>query len=155
MAALCVVILSIGSIIESLDSSLAMIAGLVVMLVATEYTDRVGVLVFLCSGIVSLFLPLKTPAVFYLVFFGWYPMVQKKIHLLPPLLSRIVKFLVVNFGLALLYLISAFVLSIPFQWNLITALTVVLANVCFVLYDTLLDRFLIWYFVKLRKRLGF
>ena len=125
------------------------------MLVATEYTDRVGVPVFLCSGILGLLLPLKTPAVFYLLFFGWYPMVQKKIHLLPPLFARLVKFLLFNFCLALLYFASAFVLSISWQWNLVTVLTVVLANACFVLYDTLLDRFLVWYFVKLRKRLGF
>ena len=155
LSALSVVIFSLGSIIESLDISLSVIAGLVIMIVATEYGDRVGLAVFFVSGLIGFFLPIKTPAVFYLALLGWYPLVQKKIHQLPPVLSRIVKFLLFNVILAALVFLSVAVLSTPFSLDLITVITLVLANACFVLYDTLLDRFLIWYIVKLRKRLGF
>jgi len=155
LSALSVVIFSLGSIIESLDVSLSAIAGLVVMIVATEYGDRVGLAVFAVSGLVGLFLPIKSPAVFYLALLGWYPLIQKKLHQLPPVLSRVVKLLLFNVILAVLVFLSVAVLSTPFSLNLITVTTFVLANACFVLYDALLDRFLIWYIVKLRKRLGF
>ncbi len=155
ISALCVVILSLGSIIESLDLSLGMFAGLVVMIIACEYGDRVGLSVFLVSGIIGLFLPVKSPAIFYLAILGWYPIAQKKIHQLPPFFARLVKFVLFNAVLAGLIALSFFVMSMPFSLNTVTAITLILANACFFLYDTLLDRFLIWYIVKLRKRLGF
>lgn len=155
VSALCVVILSLGSLIESLDLSLSVIAGLFVMIVATEYGDRVGFAVFLVSGLISLMLPIKSPGIFYLAILGWYPLVQKKIHQLPPFISRVVKLLLFNGISAALIALSVFVLMMPFSFNTVFIITLVLANACFVLYDTLLERFLIWYIVKIRKRLGF
>ena len=155
ISAFIVMIFSLGSIIESLDVSFSVIAGLVVMVVATEYGDRVGLGVFAVSGIIGLFLPVKSPAVFYLALLGWYPLIQKKIHQLPAVVARLVKLFLFNIILVALCFLSVFVLSAPITLNFITALTFVLANACFVLYDNLLDRFLIWYIVKLRKRLGF
>lgn len=155
VAALCVVVFSLGSFIESLDVSLSVLAGLLVMIVATEYGDPTGFSVFLVSGILGLLLPVKTPAIFFLAIFGWYPLVQKKIHRLPPFFARIVKLIVFNGAAAVLVALSVFVFSMPFSLNVVTCLTLALANAAFVMYDILLDRILIWYIVKLRKRLGF
>ncbi len=154
MAALCVVILALGSLVESLDISLAILAGLVVLIVATEYADRVGFSVFAVVSVLSLLLPLKSAGILFLSFFGWYPMVQKRIQMLPPFFCRVVKFLVFNLILVLLLFLSAFVTG-TVEAKLIYATTLVFANLCFYLYDLLLDRFLIWYLMKLRRHLHF
>ena len=93
MAALCVVILFLGSIVESLDISLAILAGLVVMIVSTEYADRVGFFVFATASVISLMLPVKSAGILFLAFFGWYPLVQKWIQMLKPFFCLVIKFL--------------------------------------------------------------
>lgn len=155
MAALAVAILSVGSLVESLDLSLSILAGLVILVVSTEYGDRIGLAVFLVSGVLSLLLlPIKSPAILFLALAGWYPIVQKKINLLSPILSRVLKTLIFNFVLILLLVLSFFVTGVPeVKW--VYATLFLLGNACFVLYDLLLDRVFLWYLLKLRKRLKF
>jgi hypothetical protein len=154
MAAMCVAILAIGSLIESLDVTLSIVAGLVVMVIATEYGNRAGFSVFAVAGVLSLLLPLKSPAILFLAFGGWYPIVQKKINMLPPISARVVKFLIFNAVLFLLLVLSAFVAGITEpKWMYFTL--ALIGNLCFYLYDILLDRVMIWYVLKLRKRLKF
>ncbi len=153
MAAVCVVILSVGSLVESLDISLSIVAGLVVMIVETEYGNKMALCVFAVAGALSLILPLKTPGVFFLAFFGWYPIVQKKIQMLKPFLARTVKEILFNLVLVFGFFLSAFVTKTGEATWLYGAMFL-LANACFILYDLLLDRFWIWYLIKIRKRLG-
>ena len=154
MAALCVVILSLGSIVETLDVSLAMLAGLVVMVCATEYGDKVGFLVFAVAGILSLLLPVKSAGICFLALGGWYPIVQKKLNMLKPFLSRFVKTLIFNVVLVLLLMLSAFVTGTT-DGRLIYGALFLVGNICFMLYDILLERFSLWYLLKLRNRFKF
>ena len=154
MASLCVVILSLGSLVESLDVSLAVLAGLLVMIVSAEFGDRAALSVFLAAGLISLLLPMKSPGILFLSFGGWYPVAQKKIQMLKPFWARLVKTLLFNIVLIALETASAFVTGTREQIWLYGAL-LLLGNLFFYLYDLLLDRFLIWYFMKLRSRLKF
>ena len=154
MAAMCVAILSVGSLFESLDVTLAIVAGLVVLLIDTEYGFRPGLAVFLVAGILSLLLPIKTPAVLFLSFGGWYPLVQKKINMLPAIWALVLKLLLFHAVLAALLWLSAFVTGVKDATWVIATLFVV-GNICFYMYDILLDRFMIWYILKLRSRLKF
>ena len=154
MAAMCVAILSLGSLFESLDVTVAIFSGLVVMIVATEYGDRAGFAVFLIAGLLALLLPVKSPAVLFLALGGWYPIVQKRINMLRPVFALLLKFLILNGVLVLLLVLSAFVTgTTDAKW--VYAALFVVGNLCFYLYDILLDRFMIWYILKLRKRLKF
>lgn len=154
MAAMCVAILSIGSLFESLDVTLAIFAGLVIMVISTEYGDRVGFSVFLVAGLLSLMLPMKSPGILFLALGGWYPILQKRVNLLHPVFSLVVKFLLFNAILVALLVLSAFVTGITdAAW--VYVVLVIVGNFCFYLYDRLLDRFMIWYVLKLRKRLKF
>ncbi len=124
------------------------------MILSSEYGDRVAAGVFVVVGLIALLLPIKTPAVYFLSLFGWYPIVQKKINMLPPFFAKVIKTLLFNAIMALLLFLSAFVTgTADAVW--VYATLIVLANLCFVLYDILLDRFLIWYLLKLRNRLRF
>ena len=154
MAAMCVAILSIGSLFESLDVTLAIVAGLVVLLIDTEYGFRPGLAVFLVAGILSLLLPMKTPAVLFLAFGGWYPLVQKKINMLPAIWALLLKLVLFNAVLAALLWLSAFVTGVK-DATWVVVLLFVVGNICFYMYDILLDRFMLWYILKLRSRLKF
>lgn len=155
MAALATAILSVGSVFESLDVSLSILSGLLILIVCTEYGDRVGFGVFLSSGLLSLFLlPIKSPAVLYLALAGWYPIVQKKINMLSPVLSRVIKTLLFNAILIALLILSFFVMGTA-EAKLVYITLVLLGNALFVLYDRLLDRFFLWYLLKIRTRLKF
>ena len=151
MAALAVAIIAVGSLVETLDLSLAVIAGLVVMICATEYGDRVGLAVFAVAGLLSLLLPMRSGPICFLLLFGWYPVAQKKLHQLPPVLCRIVKTLIFNAALALALVLSWYLTGV--ETKLIYGALFVLGNLMFVLYDTLLERFLIWYILKIRPRI--
>jgi hypothetical protein len=154
MAALCVVILSLGSLIESLDLSLAIFAGLVILILSAEYGDRVALTVFCVVSLLSFLLPQKSAGLFFLALSGWYPVAQKKIQMLKPFLCRIVKFSLFNFVLVLLMLLSFFVTGIP-ESKWVYGTLAVLGNLCFYCYDLLLDRILLWYWMKLRPHLRF
>jgi len=154
MAAMCVALFAVGILFESLDVTLAIAAGLVVMVIATEYGDRAGLAVFFVAGLLGLFLPVKSPAIMFLALGGWYPIVQKKVNMLSPRVALLVKFLIFNAVLALLLVLSAFLTGIEDpKW--VYAALFVIGNLCFYLYDILLDRAMIWYILKLRKRLKF
>ena len=154
MAAMCVAVLSVGSIFESLDVTLAIFAGLVVLIIHTEYGYKAALAVFLVSGLLSLLLPIKSPSVLFLALGGWYPMARIKIHQLSPRLAFVVKLFLFNAVLAILLWLSAFVTGITdAAWMYV--LLFVVGNLCFYMYDILLDRFMIWYILKLRKRLKF
>ena len=154
MAALCVVILSLGSLIESLDISLAIVAGLIILILSAEYGDRVAMTVFCVVSILSFLLPQKSAGLFFLALSGWYPVVQKKIHMLPPFFCRLVKIALFNFVLVLLLALSFFVTGIP-ETRWVYGTLAVLGNLCFYCYDLLLDRILLWYLMKLRHHLRF
>lgn len=154
MAALCFVILSLASFFESLDLSLAILSGLVMMILCEEFGKSISLTAFFAVGVLSLFLPVKSGGVLFLAIFGWYPMVQKKINMKKPFLARLVKVLLCNAVLALLLLLSAFVTQIT-ETPILYLGIALMGNVCFFLYDILLDRFYIWYLMKLRKHLRF
>jgi len=154
MAALCVAILSIGNVINVMDVSLAFAAGLVVLVISTEYGERWAFGVYAAAGLLSLLFPVRDAAIVFLALGGWYPIVQKKINMLRPWLATLIKFLIFNAVLAILLVLSALMTGTAEAVWLYASLAV-LGNLCFYLYDILLDRIMIWYILKLRKRLKF
>jgi len=79
LTALGVVVLSLGSLLEVLDLSAAALAGMLVVIVVIEVGGPWPWLVWAATGFISLLLPLKTAAVFYLIFAGYYPILKEKI----------------------------------------------------------------------------
>lgn len=154
MAAMCVGILSLASLLDVLDVSLAVLAGLVVCVCSVEFGDKFAWAVYLVAGLLSLLLPQKGAGVFFLLFGGWYPIMQKKFLSLKPALSWMLRLFVFNLILFLFLFISAKLLGgEALGWIYLPL--IVLANFCFVLYDILLGRVIVYYIVRLRGRLRF
>ena len=156
-SALGVILLYLGSIIEVVDVSMAVIASLFCVLAVIEYGKGAPWMVFFVTAVLSLLLlPNKSPAVYYAFFFGFYPILKAYFERLDKVRSWIFKEIVFNVCLAVIVvLIKLFFMpsvSIPFM---LYAIAIVLCEGVFVLYDIALTRLITFYLFRLRHRFKF
>ena len=156
-SALGVILLYLGSIIEVVDVSMAVIASFFCVLAVIEYGKGAPWMVFFVTAVLSLLLlPNKSPAVYYAFFFGFYPILKAYFERLDKVRSWIFKEIVFNVCLAVIVvLIKLFFMpsvSIPFM---LYAIAIVLCEGVFVLYDIALTRLITFYLFRLRHRFKF
>ena len=157
LSALGVVLLLIGSFIEVVDISMAALASLLCIFAVVEYGGAAPWLVYAVTGVLSLILlPNKTPAAMYVVFLGYYPIIKEKIERFKKPLAWLLKELVFNAALIVLFLTVRFLLmpTASDPWWIMLGLFV-LAEIVFVLYDIALTRLITFYIVNLRHRFKF
>ena len=160
LSALGVVLLYIGSLVEALDLSAAVLASLACIIAVIEYGKGAPWAIYGVTSVLSLILlPIKTPAAFYAIFFGFYPILKEKIERRPRLLQWVIKEAIFNISLVIMgfavYFLSTTGDNLLLENPLIIAATVVLAELAFVLYDIALTRMITFYIIKLRNRLKF
>ena len=156
LAALGVLILAIGSFFEVLDISVAVIASLLAVYAVIEIGGAYPWLIWLVTSVLSLLLlPQKTPAIFYAVFLGYYPILKEKLEKLRTWLSLVCK--LVSFHLALGLIVLILRLFLPSQLEMgglswMPILLYVASLVCFLVYDVALTRLITYYLLRLRNR---
>ncbi len=159
LSALGVVLLFLGSVINVIDISMAVIASLLCVFVVIEYGRGAPWLVFGVTSVLSLLLlPQKTPALMYLLFFGYYPILKEKIEKKPRAIAWLIKELIFNVALAVLLVSGHFLLFTAADLGSMIyyyAAFVLLAEIAFPLYDIALTRLISLYLFRLRKRFRF
>ena len=160
LASLGVVLLYAGSIIEVLDISMAVIASLTCIIAVIEYGKSAPWAIYAVTSVLSLILlPNKTPAAFYVLFFGFYPILKEKFEKLNKVICWILKEAVFNVSLAAMAIATYFLTTTGdntlFTSPLFIAVAVVAAELVFVLYDVALTRLISFYIIKLRHRFKF
>ena len=156
LAALGVVLLWIGSVLEVAEISMAVIASLLCIIAVIEYGGAAPWLVFASTSVLSLILlPNKGVALTYAVFFGYYPILKEKIERRSRTVRWVLKELIFHAALVALF----------FAWKLLffptlSAVTptllfllLLLLEVVFVLYDIALTRLISLYLFRIRQRL--
>lgn len=158
LAALGVVLLGVGALIEVLDLSMAALASLLTVFAVIELGGAYPYLVYGVTALLSLLLlPAKTPALIYALFAGYYPILKAVFEKhLPRGVSLLAKVLVFNAGLALAVFL-AFRFFAPgadsvFGWKYLLLL---IGTPVFLLYDFALTRLITFYLVRLRDRFRF
>ena len=157
LSALGVVTLYLGSFISVLDMSMAVIASVFTVIAVIEYGKGAPWLVYAVTGILSLvLLPEKSPALLYICFMGFYPIIKEKLESKRKIVSWVFKEVIFNVTLAVMLLLSNLVFSPtaeePWYWMLIF---VILAEIVFPIYDLALTRVISFYIYKLRPRFKF
>ena len=154
LSALGVVFLWLGSAIEVVDISMAVITSLFCVFAVIEYGGAAPWLVFAVTGLLSLILlPQKTPAVMYLLFFGYYPILKEKLEKKRPMKAWIAKEIVFNGALFVMLMLSRFfLLGAETEPLGIFVVFVVLAEITFPVYDLALTRLISFYVFRLRSR---
>ena len=159
LAALGVVMLYLGSMIEVLDISMAVVASLLTVIAVIEYGGGAPWMIYGVTAILSLLLlPNKTPAAFYAIFFGFYPILKEKFEKKPRFFSWVLKEITFNVSLLLVGILTLWLL-LGANNSLVNPLTVsiavVLAEAVFVAYDIAMTRLISFYIINLRKRFKF
>ena len=159
LSALGVILLYVGSLLEVLDISMAVIASLMCVVAVIEYGGSAPWMIYGVTAILSVLLtPNKTAAFFYAIFFGFYPILKEKLEKLPRVLCWVLKEIIFNvcliiaaLGLYFLFMSKDNALINPFT----IAIGFILCEAVFILYDVALTRLISFYIVNIRKRLKF
>ena len=155
LSALGVVVLLLGTVIDVMDLSMAVIASLFCVFAVIEYGGASPWLVFSVTGLLAfLVLPYGTPALFYGCFFGYYPILKEKFERLNRPLSWVCKEAVFHVALVAIVLILRFLLMTPDLMGVSPWLWVAMAiaaELIFILYDIALTRLTRFYLWKLRR----
>ena len=155
LCALGVILMSVGSLIEVLDLSTAVLASMLCVYAVIEIGKGYPWMIWLVTSILSLLLlPVKTPAVFYALFAGFYPILKEKLEKLSRPIAWLLKLIVFHLCLGLIFLIFKLFLPSVLEsgeaWWMLAALYG-MALVCFVVYDIALTRLITFYLFRLRK----
>ena len=155
LSAVGVVVLYLGSLIEVLDISMAVIASVFVIFAVIEYGKAAPWMIYGVTGILSaILLPQKLPAAIYILFCGFYPIIKEKIEKLGSRVAQwAIKEIVFNVCLIVLMLLSRYLLYLDKDGLFVfEAVFFLLANGTFVIYDIALTRLISLYVFKLRKK---
>lgn len=159
LGALGVVMLYLGALIEVIDISMAVIASLLCVIAVIEYGGSAPWMIYGVTAILSvLLLPNKTPALFYALFFGFYPILKEKYEKKTMVVAWILKFITFNISLAVMGVAVVYLVlgtNSALLNPIYIGIVVLLAEAVFVLYDIALTRLISFYIISLRRRFKF
>lgn len=157
LSALSVVLLAIGSLLQVLDLTMAVLASFFVILAVIELGGHYPYLIYVVTAVLGMLLcPSKTAPLFYLCFVGYYPIIKACLEAkLPRVLAWVIKIVIFNAGLALALFLAIKVftaLVVPATWYY---LLLPLLTPVFLLYDVALTRVITAYLLRWRQRFTF
>lgn len=140
-AAVCVVLMLLGGILELGMYAAPMLAGLCAMPVGKRWGGKYQCMVWLVVSVLSfLLVPQMEENLLFAAFFGWYPIVRPRLEKLPGVLRWLCKLLMFN-GAILAVEVLVMCLLVPEAAEPVLALILLaLANVTFVMYDFAMAR---------------
>ena len=156
LTALSVVAMIIAGFMGILTYAAPMIAGGVMIIPVRQYGKGTAFTMFAAVSLLGLMLiPDKEMALFYMLLFGHYPIIQPLLNGINKKLPRVLlKALVFNGGALLSVLLAKLIFGVPIFdsdkpiW-LLAAGYLIAANICFALYDSALLGFYTFYDVRL------
>lgn len=168
LCALSVVMLGLGTLIEVIDITAAAVASLALLPILLCYGARYAWLSYAVTGVLGvLLMPQSLGAWMFAGLTGFYPIVKQRLDRLPRVLSWLVKLLLLT-AVLLLYLAVFYFVMLGGEGSLLDAflggfgesdgkpiiawVTIGLSVFTYVLFDLLIDRLLILYYIKWQKR---
>ena len=156
LSALGVVILSLGALVDVLDLTTAVMASFLIIYAVIEMSGVYPWLIWLVTSTLALILlPQKTPALFYALFAGFYPILKERLEPLRSIIAYPLKLLVFHLSLGgivlAVYLLFPELLDTAGLWWMPVALYIA-SVLCFLLYDRALTHLITYYLIKLQKR---
>ena len=156
LSALGVIILALGAFIEVIDLTVAVVASLLCVWAVIEMGGMYPWMIWLVTSAVGfLLLPLKTPALFYAIAFGFYPMIKELAEKRPRVLAWVIKIVTFHVSLSLmflgLWLFFPAMLEEGMQLLMLIGFYVA-ALAVFIMYDIALSRLITLYVFRFRNR---
>ena len=168
LCALAVVMLGLGAIIEVIDITAAAVASLVLLPILLCYGTKYSWLSYAVTGVLGvLLMPQSLGAWMFAGLTGFYPIVKQRLDRLPRVLSWAVKLLLLA-AVLLLYLGIFYFILLGGEGSLFDAFlkgfgeedgtplmawaVIILSLFTYILFDLLIDRLLILYYLRWQKR---
>lgn len=158
VSALSVVLMLLTAVIPFMSYALPLIAGALLILMVIEINKSWAFIVYVAVSLLAVFVvPDKEAAVFYVAFFGYYPIIKSSLEKhLPRVIEWIVKFAIFNSAVIAAYFLTVKVLGFAFddmgplgQYGI--PILLALANFTFLVYDIMLTKLVTLYMYKFRK----
>ena len=168
LCALAVVMLGLGAVIEIIDITAAALASLVLLPILLCYGTKYAWLSYAVTGVLGvLLMPQSLGAWMFAGLTGFYPIIKQRLDRLPRILGWTVKLLLLT-AVLLLYLAIFYFILLGGEGSLfdaflkgfgeeggtpVMAIAVILLSVfTYILFDLLIDRLLILYYLRWQKR---
>lgn len=162
VTALCIGAMFFAGIVPALYLVLPMVAGVLMMIIATEISTGWAFLTYMAVGILSLFVTFdKEASLIFIMLFGHYPIIRlylKKINV--NFLRNAVKFLIFNVCAVAYFYVTVYVFGLDQMLDEMgemgrygTYIMLAFCNLIFVLYDINLDLCYNIYKIKLMPKL--
>jgi hypothetical protein len=153
MTAFTVVFLYIAALLPMEQIGIIALSSLFGIAAVIEGGISADILVFIGSSIIgALIVPNKPMIHFYVLFFGYYPIVKSLAEKLRNnILKWAVKLAVFNLALTALWFFASFLILNPTILQMGTGLIYLLGNLVFVVYDIGLSRLISFYIVRISK----
>ncbi|HCB99625.1 MAG TPA: hypothetical protein DEP42_00140 [Ruminococcaceae bacterium] len=156
-AALSLIFLFLGSVVPIAQMIMPAIAGLLLIVIVGEVSSIkwAWVIFAAVSILAALLCPDKGVVIYYIFFFGHYPLLKRSIERFQNRVCQwVLKFLLFNACLTAAYFITVQLFGLPngvVKYGYL--LILVLLNIAFVLYDIAVTRLITVYFLRFRRHL--
>ena len=155
-SALIVAMILFGTFAEVFDITVAAICTFGICIILFEAKFKYALLTYITSSILGfIFAPLSSALLYFVFFFGYYPIFKFSLRKLPKLLRKILGILLFNTAMVLLLLLFKAVFAMTGEPAYMYVLLIATLNVIFLCLDYLLDIFPIIYTRKLRNKIKF
>ncbi len=160
VAALSIVLMIISGVTVSLEYAIPMITGALLMMLVVEFGKSFAVVIYIAVSIISmLLLGNKEPAIMYLMFFGYYPIIKSILeNRLKGIFCWIIKYFIFNVSIISSYFVVTKVFMISFDdikefGKFALPILLLAGNVLFFMYDILLTRLVSMYIYRWQKHI--
>ncbi len=159
ISALSVVLMILTNIITILSVTLPAVAGVLTAFLVIETDKKYALMSFVCVSVLSfLFVADKSSVLFYLLFFGYYPILKAIIekYIKSKFILRIVKFLVFSICIVLSYFILVNIFMFSKEESIFNGISLLLpvyymvVMITLIAYDIAITQLIIRYIVKFK-----
>jgi hypothetical protein len=154
--ALIVVLNLLGTFVDILDFTTAAISSFAVLIVMLEAKKKYAFMVYAASGILSVLLvPMSTATLYYIAFFGFYPILRAFTSKFAKILRKTICFVCFNLLMAGIMLLFKAVFALQNEPYYIYLILLAALNIFFFAFDRLYDVFPILYVKLIRNKIKF
>ncbi len=162
VSALCTAIIIMYEIIPVGMYILPAISGIIILAMAIEFGFKCGLEIFLITSVLSLMLSGdKSAAIFFIILFGYYPLLKIKIETLKlnmNIVKLAIKLAVFNLAIILEYWISIKLFGVPEESLMLFGIymphvLLIMANITFLMYDRCIIICMYVYVHKIRGKI--
>ncbi len=154
LSALITVLIMLGYFIEMLDFTVAAVCSLIIYVSDIEIRGKYPFLVYITSCLLTLiFIPLSSASLYFIAFFGYYPIIKKRIGIKKKKLRKLICAALFNISMLITMLVFKAVFALQNEPAIMYVLLLITLNIFFFCFDYLLDVFIFIYIKKIRPKI--